>query len=62
MNKSSKEITYVHFPGEKEKCFRDQLCGAAILRTALLLTVEQVVVTTLNAGLGEGGCEEEALA
>ena len=61
MNKCSKEITCIHFTGGKEKHVRDHFCRVAILRTALLLTVEQVMVTTCNGGLGGGRGEEEAL-
>lgn len=46
---------------EKEKCIRDHFCRAAILHTALLLTVEQVILTTCNGGLRGGRGEQEAL-
>lgn len=43
---------------EKKKHIRDNFYKVAILRTALLLTVEQVTVTTCKGGLGSRGREE----
>lgn len=43
---------------EKKKHIRDNFYKVAILRTALLLTVEQVTVTTCKGGLGGRGREE----